>query len=183
MIVQFETAVPDDPGAALARAEALLRRYGFVREAEREGVYVRASRWGTGGGVYPRQVRATLGLEIGDGCAREVLRTDPLRGPVSALDRHVWRGEMDDLRAAIEGVPGPGLDRARENTAAGAFTAITVVVVLVLFAIGFSVRGSLGIALTVLGAVVPLLLYIVLPLRMPSYPVAETPADLSNYPR
>ena len=113
------------------------------------------------------------------------LRTDPMRGPLSALDRHVWKGEMDDLRAAIERVPGPGLDRVRENTSAGVLTGVTTILVFaIILPTVVRVMEKGWSAAAPFAAIIPVVvLYVLLPFPMPHYPLADAPTDLSNYPR
>ena len=180
MIVRFETTIPDDPKTALARAEALLSRYGFTKEAE--GRYVRGSRLGSGTGLRPRQVLAKLTLHAdGSGVGAE-LKTDPTRVPTSTLERHLWRGEMDDLRAALENVPGPGLDRAREDYATSILVGVTMVTVFVVLAVAIPIFYP-RVWPAAIVALLPIVVYAVFPFRMPRYPLQEAPRDVSNYPR
>lgn len=183
MIVRFETSVPDDPGTALARAETLLGQYGFHRVSGSESRYLRGSRWGSGTGLRPRQILTWLQLETTGATVRAELKTDPTRFPTSTLERHLWRGEMDDLRAAIEGVAGSGLDRSREDHAASILVGVTAIAIFVLLAAGVFAFGPSDWPKIVALAFLPLLLYAVLPFRMPRYPVSQGATDLSNYPR
>jgi len=142
--------------------------------------------------IHPHQVHTHIDLQIEEkpnGCSITAVQTVYKLGqPCSNLDKMVWKGDLDDLEAAVVHRAPLKRDRIKENGYAGAVSIKFIVVAVLpplvaalwlLFQQNFVGSAAMIALLAIAAIVMPYL-----PFKMPHFPLeGELPPFDSNYPR
>ena len=191
---QREFIAPMNALEASQRAQYVLRRWKYRHLQNCQGLRFERGKPGSAlVAVNPHHVHARIDLfltEQRDSTCRVVVeqRVFKLGQPCSNLDKLVWRGDLDDVQAALTRRADLSVDRVRQDryAASVSYKYLAFVVTPPLIALLWLVFNDRWIGVAAMGALLAIVAFVLplLPFQMPEFKLENTvPEFPSNYLR